>query len=241
MQRKPLRATLTLLTVAALAGVASAPRPAHAGTAVVGQIVFNGTPSSSAVRGSGKVASVERRLVPFEQVVITLAATVHMAPDTVPSARIQAEDNLLAFIETRVERGVLYVAATRSIEAHHAIEVKLSTPRLTRLEQRASGDVDLTDVQGERLALSLIGTGHLRGSGQVATLHVELLGSGEIDTWRLRSEQAAVEIRGAGNVKVHAVRSLSATISGVGNVIYQGSPAVRQRIIGVGQVFAAAP
>lgn len=210
----------------------------RAGTASVGQVVIDGVPQQNVIRGSGERVTIQRELPPFERILISVAATVRVTSSDAPSAKLIGDDNLLSLVETRVEDGVLYVETQRSFTPRQPLIVELTTPTLTRLEQRASGDVEVRDVRGDQLALVLSGAGRLQGSGQVNKLEMDLTGSGEMSMQALRSEEAVARIAGAGNIHLHAQRSLHATITGAGNITYWGSPRVQQDIRGAGRITA---
>lgn len=210
----------------------------RAGTASVGQVVIDGVAQQNVIQGSGQRASVQRNLPPFERIIIGVAATVRVASGKSPSANLVGDDNLLSLLVTRVDDGVLYVETHHSFTPQQPLFVELTTPTLVRLEQRASGDIELRDVHGDQLALVLAGAGHVSGRGRVNTLEMDLTGSGQMSMQALHSDEAVVRIGGAGNIQVHAQRSLRATITGAGNIRYWGSPRVEQDIRGAGSITA---
>ena len=61
-------------------------------------------------------------------------------------------------------------------------------------------------------------------------------GAGEYRGARLVSQNATVTVAGAGQVVIHAVKTLNATISGAGSVDYIGDPKVTERVSGAGRV-----
>lgn len=210
----------------------------RAGAANVGQVAIDGHSQQDLVRGSGRLGATERALTPFERVVVGVPASVRVVIGAESSIALQGDDNLLDLFTTRVNDGVLYLAAERSFAPQLPLTIVLTTPSLTGLEQRASGDVKLENVRSERLALRLAGAGRMQGSGEVESLDVELAGSGEMRMEALRSGQAVVRIGGAGNVHVYAEHSLRAVITGAGSVRYGGHPRIEQEIRGAGSVVA---
>lgn len=210
----------------------------RAGTANIGEVVVDSPAQQPVTRGSGQLSSIERSLPTFERVVIGLAATVRIIEGPAPSATLQGDDNLLSLVKIRTQEGVLYLESNGSFVPRLPLIIELATPSLTKLEQRASGNVELEDIRGTQLALVLAGAGRLQGSGQVSKLELELSGSGEMRMGDLRSEDAVVRIGGAGNIHVNAERSLRATITGAGNVTYLGKPRIEQEIRGAGSISA---
>lgn len=210
----------------------------HAGAANVGEVVINSTAQPQVVYGSGRQGLTARSLPHFERVVIGVAATVRVSQGEAPSATLRGDDNLLSSVETRMQAGVLYLESKESLAPRLPLVIELTTPALVRLEQRASGNVELEGMRGTQLSLVLAGAGRLQGSGNVDNLELDLTGSGEMRMGELRSGAAVVRIGGAGNIQVNAERFLRATITGAGKVTYRGEPRIEQEIRGAGSVLA---
>jgi len=210
----------------------------RAGTANIGQVVIDGRGQQDLVRGSGQLASIERQLPDFERIVVSVPATVRVVMGPTSALTLQGDDNLLDLLITRVREGVLYLETERSFAPQLPLTIVLTTPSLTGLEQRASGEVELQNVHGQRLEVVLAGAGRMQGNGQVDSLEVELSGSGEMHMQALRSGQAVVRIGGAGNVHVHAEHTLRAIINGAGSIRYVGNPRIEKEIRGAGSIMA---
>jgi hypothetical protein len=66
---------------------------------------------------------------------------------------------------------------------------------------------------------------------------VTVSGSGEYAGSDLATQQTEVEVSGSGNAKVNVTDSLTATVTGSGNVTYTGNPAqVQQDSSGSGDI-----
>jgi hypothetical protein len=63
-----------------------------------------------------------------------------------------------------------------------------------------------------------------------------LSGTGVYSAPGLRSEHALLSISGSARASVNVSGSLDAAIRGMGVVEYRGSPSVRQRILGMGNI-----
>ena len=75
-----------------------------------------------------------------------------------------------------------------------------------------------------------------RRRGKVVSQQVTLTGAGRYQAADLQSDDAVIEINGAGTAVVWAEKTLDVGISGMGNVEYYGAPRVSKRISGVGSV-----
>jgi hypothetical protein len=118
--------------------------------------------------------------------------------------------------------------------------VKLTADRISATDLRiaASGGstVRLDDIDAQ--SIRIVGSGALKATlaGKVVEQKIEISGAGEVHAERLASQDAVVEVSGAGSIVVNVAKTLRATISGAGSVEYYGDPEVRQSISGVGRV-----
>jgi len=72
--------------------------------------------------------------------------------------------------------------------------------------------------------MAISGSGGIDVNGGSAdNLAIAISGSGNISVNNLAAENVEVKISGSGNAKVYANKSLTATISGSGNIYYKGN------------------
>ena len=102
----------------------------------------------------------------------------------------------------------------------------------------ASGgsELRLDDINAQ--TLRIMGSGALKATlaGTVVEQKISISGAGEVRADRLVSQDAVVDVSGAGSIVVNVAKTLRATISGAGSVEYYGDPEVRQSVSGVGRV-----
>lgn len=151
---------------------------------------------------------------------------------------VHGDDNLLEYLETIVDDGVLLVRIAPGIRLEPTPRVEVLVPDLARVDLEGSGAVRVAGVTGERFECNLAGSGELSASGRVEVLTVERDGSGDLDLTELVAEEALVDSDGSGYVYVHATRELEVDLSGSGRVVYRGTPNVSARTRGSGDVRA---
>jgi hypothetical protein len=88
------------------------------------------------------------------------------------------------------------------------------------LDLNAGGDI-------ERFDAVLTGSGHMTVVGGARELRANASGSGELDARHLRADKVEVSQTGSGRSTVHARQSVTASISGSGDVEVTGNPAER--------------
>jgi Putative auto-transporter adhesin, head GIN domain len=200
------------------------------------QLVFDG-PSSSRIEGSGVAATEARSLPAFGRVDLAGANTVSVRAGRTQSVAVRADDNLLRSVTTRVQDGVLVVGTTGSFAAKAPMSVDIGVPSLEAVTLSGTGRVEVQSVRADRLIVRLSGSGVVRVSGSVRRLDVTIEGSGEAQLRGLAARHVRATVAGAGVIAVDARRTLDASIQGVGEIVYGGSPArVKTNIAGTGTV-----
>ncbi|MBN4056964.1 DUF2807 domain-containing protein [bacterium AH-315-J21] len=139
------------------------------------------------------------------------------------------------------------------------LKVRITMPKLVRLDIKGIGDVsidsykgealevnvsgvgsvDLRDFEAKTLELSLSGVSEIEVNGKVDELDVSLSGVGEADLRDLIAREVHASASGMGDITVHATERLVASASGFGDVVYYGRPdKVSKSESGFGDIIA---
>jgi hypothetical protein len=96
--------------------------------------------------------------------------------------------------------------------------------------------IQIDDLRATRVSVE--GSGALKAelAGQVTDQSIEISGAANYQAARLISDNASVEVSGAGKIVVNARKKLSASLSGAGVVEYLGDPVVKESISGAGRI-----
>jgi hypothetical protein len=213
--------------------------------------------------GSGRAGSEPRKLPAFQGVALSGAMDLVVRQGSSQSVEVQADDNLLPYLETEVvgsgAEAVLQVRWRRGVSVHGAgkVRVLVTVPVLTALTAAGSGDLLLEPFETPRLAirlsgssdvrlrqltagelqLSISGSGDVVGAGRATTTKIAIAGSGDVKLLDLRADDVTIDIAGSGDASVHAEQSLRARIAGSGDVTYTGPAArVDAQVSGSGSV-----
>ena len=175
------------------------------------------------------------------------------------SVKIEADDNLLPYIETRVEGHTLKVSSKEGVwlRPRNNIKIYVSLPSFELIRSYGSGDIHgQTKISGNSdLDLGVIGSaninleadapsikaevngsGDLDLKGQTRTFKASINGSGNVRAFDLKSEDSEVRIAGSGDADVYASIKLDVHVGGSGNVRYKGGAQISSNIAGSGSV-----
>ena len=155
--------------------------------------------------------------------------------------KLEGDKQRMGYVDIAIVEGVLIV---KERPAHVAVmmgkvTVIVHAPRIEAVTLNGSGNAELRGNFGDALSLVVEGAGNVDVAGEAATLQTTINGSGNIKAGDLQSENASVTINGSGRVELTVTRSLHATITGTGAIVYYGDPAsVEKQVMGAGSITA---
>jgi hypothetical protein len=209
------------------------------------------------IHGRGPVVIESRPEGHFTGVSNSTAAEVEILHGFTDRVFIHAEENLLPYLRTRVQNGMLRIYTDDvTLRPRHPIIVEVDVVTLrqiqssgsgfmraqlidaTRLEVTSTGrgDIDLPGLLADSLIILNSGSGDVSAAGDVERLRVNMSAAGGVDTRDLEAVEADVTISGSGSGTIRVRDHLRATLSGGGWLRYFGSPEVDENVTGTGRV-----
>jgi hypothetical protein len=190
------------------------------------------------IRGDGVFKTESREVTTFSSISFKSVGKLKVIQNGKESLTIAAEENILPMLESRVSDKTLYISNENksSIDPTKPIEFIVEVKRLGRLDINGVGSIEVKDIQGKRLSVSLDGVGNVAIAGNVDLLDLELSGVGSFNGADLRTKEARVRNKGVGSVVVNASEQLDASASGIGSIEYIGSPQIKESVKGMGVI-----
>ncbi|NIO70352.1 MAG: hypothetical protein GTN71_15330 [Anaerolineae bacterium] len=200
------------------------------------------------VRGSGSVVEEDRAVSGFTGVALLEGiGELTIKGGERESLRIEAEDNLMPYLETEVRNGVLEIDVQDGVNLNPTRPVRfyLTVKELDTIVLSGSGDIEAPDLEAKRFSVTISGSGDvemgdlsadilnvtINGSGnldiaggRVEEQDITISGSGEYQAGGLNSGSVEITISGSGNATIWATDSLDVRVSGSGSVNYYGNP-----------------
>jgi Putative auto-transporter adhesin, head GIN domain len=204
----------------------------------IGLLIDPHTGAPSQTKGSGVPATQTRTVAPFNSVELAGTNRVTIEAGAKQSVVVHADDNLLDRITTSVRNRTLVVGnAPGSVDTTSPTFVHVTVPALEALTLSGSGMIDLAGIAAPSLAVKLPGSGVVHANGTASSLDVDLSGSGDAQLQELVAGDVHAIVGGSGRILVNATKSLDASVSGSGAIVYVGSPAhVTKNIAGTGAI-----
>ena len=201
----------------------------------------------TSIRGSGNVAEETREVGSFTGVALAGIGELTIEVSEGESLRIEAEDNLMPYLEAEVRNGMLKIGVQDGVNLNPTRPVRfyLTVEELDTIVLSGSGNIEAPDLGAERFSVTISGSGDVEmgdlsadtldvvisgsgnldiAGGRVEEQDITISGSGEYQAGDLSSESVQITISGSGNATVWATESLDVRISGSGSVNYYGNP-----------------
>lgn len=210
------------------------------------------------IRGNGIAASQGRTVSSFNKVKSAGDFEIHITKGDVSEVVINAEENLISYIETSVSGNTLLIDIPGWHNVKHRLPMKVyvTVPSLESVKQSGSGNITTgffesekfelfisgsgsitTAVNANSITAGISGSGWMKISGDANQSDLSISGSGNIDSYDLAVDNCVAHISGSGDVKVNAEKSIFAKISGSGSIYYLGNPEIETNISGSGKVI----
>jgi hypothetical protein len=137
--------------------------------------------SPNCVIGSGNVVNETRSVDGFSSIDLRGSGALILSQGPQLPLRIEAEDNILKALTTRVESGKLIIGSDTCISATKPIRIYATAKDIRSLEISGSGTITGESmIKADLLDLKLSGSGSMDLNLKVKTLRTELPGSGTI-------------------------------------------------------------
>jgi len=211
-------------------------------------------------KGSGSLTTEDRSVSDFNRVELDGSGIIYINQSGTESLRIEAEDNLMKHLETKVENNTLKLRIknpwyfwnfwpTRDINYYLLVDdlerISISGSGTIATDSLKSDDLTVTTsgsskadltIDVKNLNINVSGSGKFKLNGKATDQYLEISGSGNYDAKNLVSQTASIKISGSGEGILNASEELNIEINGSGNVQYLGSPSINQKISGSGSV-----
>lgn len=178
----------------------------------------------SKVKGSGNVITQKRDLSGFKGVDFGGVFNVEINVSEEYAVEVEADDNLLQYITTRVDGDTLKIGTEERISTKNRIKVRISAPNIELIDASGASRATVNNLKNEKLVIDTGGASRVTVSGNTGALVIDMGGASYVDASGLTASKVVVDGGGASRAKVNASESLSVDLGGASRVSYTGSP-----------------
>ncbi len=225
-------------------------------------IVFLGATScdkiTDRVTGNGNLTEETRVPGNFNGVALSGSYKVVIYPADFNEVVVEAESNLLPYIETVMKGGELVIKEKNNcwVKYTKTVTVFVYTTQLHKasisgsgsmwvnpfvtsfIDYHISGSGDIyAELNAEEITVKISGSGNIHLKGTSPDSDFNISGSGSIKAFDLITRDCYSKISGSGEIEIFVTNFLQAVISGSGSVFYKGYPQLNVSISGSGEVI----
>jgi hypothetical protein len=212
------------------------------------------------ITGSGPVVEENRDVSGITGVELAMQGTLHISPGDTTSLRIEAQDNLMEYIETEVRGGTLRIRNTPGYDLQNTrpIQYYLTVEKLDQIEVSSSGDIEVGNLKSNSLSIRSSSSGDIKidgldgssvdvkisssgeveiSNGKIQKQNIDISSSGDYNARDLSSATADIDLTSSGSATVWVSDRLSGSLSSSGNIYYIGNPEVDVRMTSSGKTI----
>ena len=197
------------------------------------------------VKGSGHVITENRSTSDFNSIDVSGAIDVYVKQDSATSVKVEADDNILEYIEVHTEGSRLEIYTQNNIRLRpsNKIKVYISSPEYKEIQVSGASSVrceneitsDVLDVNlsgasegrlelnAPKISVNVTGASNANIKGKTKDFEGRASGASEIRGFDLLSENADVDASGASNIEIYASVRIDGQSSGASSVNYKGN------------------
>lgn len=186
--------------------------------------IFNFSFNIASQHGSGNIVTENRDVKGFKSIDVSGVFQVEIVAQKDFSVQVEADDNLMQYIKTEVNNGVLEISAEKRIKSESGLKIRISAPDIEKIEASGVSKVSLAEVKNQGLEIDTSGASKVSLAGETAKLIVDVSGASNIDAGNLKAVNATIEASGASQVNVFVTNNLRTDASGASKITYAGTP-----------------
>ena len=198
------------------------------------------------VKGSGHVITENRSTSEFNSIDVSGAIDIYVRQDSASSVKVEADDNILEYIEVHTEGSRLEIYTQNNIRLRpsNKIKVYISNPEYKEIQVSGASSIrceneitssDVIDIglsgasdgklelNAPKISVRLTGASNTSIKGKTKDFEGSASGASEIRGFDLLSENADVDASGASNIEIYASVRIDGQSSGASSVNYKGN------------------
>jgi hypothetical protein len=198
------------------------------------------------VKGSGNIKTENRSETGFNSIDVSGAIDVYIKQDSTTSVKVEADDNILEYIEVHIDGSTLEIYTENNIrlKPSHKIKVYVSNSEYKDLQVSGASSIhsenEITspgglhidiagasegrlEVNAPKVSVDLTGASNANIKGKTKDFEGSASGASEIRGFDLLTENADVNASGASNIEIYASIKIDGQASGASSVNYKGN------------------
>jgi len=196
------------------------------------------------IRGSGNIVTETRTTGDFTGISAGGAYEIEIKNGPVTEVKVEADDNIIKYIETRVSGNTLHIKTKDGVNFNDGhFKVYITAAEIRKINGSGAANIDFKSIlkNEDKITLEAAGAASIDGevdapeiveasgaakiklSGRTRNYKTEASGSADLKTGELMSETTKVHASGAATAHVYSSVSLNADADGAASIYYSGA------------------
>ena len=198
------------------------------------------------IKGNGNTTTETRKVSDFDGVNVGGSFDVILLKGKEGKITIEAEENLIEYIETEVRGNNLKIQFQKNTNIRTTKRItitvyfndiesvslggsgKVTSNNIIKAESfkvslGGSGKINL-QLDADEITTSIGGSGNIILEGETAEMNCKIAGSGSIRAYELTTDELYATIAGSGSIKTTVRTKIKAKVVGSGSIYYKGTP-----------------
>ena len=208
------------------------------------------------IRGNGNVINVDRPVAAFDRIEVSGYYKVLLVRGTKEALSVEADENLMEHIRTRVENGTLVIDADRTMRHSKSLKIFITFVNLKGIELNGAVniyneseltlddlDINLSGAAEGKMALNvrkldleMSGGSKFELTGKADDVNINASGAVHLYSIEMEIQRMRLELSGAGLAEVNVKEKLDTDISGASKIWYKGNPQLTQHVSGAASI-----
>ena len=176
------------------------------------------------VTGSGHSATERRDVAGFNEVEVSGVFQVEIVAGKDFSVDVQADDNILPLIQTKVNGDTLQIELEQSVKSKSEMIVRITAPNIERVQSSGAAKINASGIKNEQFSIDTSGASKIILNGETAKLDIDVSGASNIDAEQLVAGAVNINSTGASKIAVNATSKIHTQASGASRITYTGEP-----------------
>jgi hypothetical protein len=192
------------------------------------------------ITGSGTLKTEIREATGFTKISVSGISDVILQPGETEGVILEADDNLLSVLESRVENGTLYLGAKNGVNiVQGTVRYTVTYRTLDAIAASGSAHVHGVGLEAQDFSLDQSGSSEITLAGAIQNLKSVNSGSAILKASSLTAQNADIVASGSASLELTVETTINAVVSGSAQVIYSGNPQINQTVSGSGAIKKA--
>lgn len=209
-------------------------------------VLITGFGYAQKVNGNGNLIQKTRNVGSFSGVGVAGSFDVFLVEGNEGKLELNVEENLEPYLVTEVRDGSLKIKWKKGVKVRTSkpTQITVHFKKLNEIALAGSGDIvsrsklssndmevalagsgDINlDLDVQKLKAAISGSGDIQLAGNAVDFTGAIAGSGDLKAGDLKAVNAELVISGSGTMQAYVENSITARISGSGDIKYKGNP-----------------